>query len=150
MAKLESNEYTIEIIPASHYYRWDGSDTNEFGYDISIYKNNIKQQYPLGPNNEMMDTFDIETMDYMISQPCFEAIREHKEKYADDLFNGGFDLFFIPSEQDWKITLYLNPYYLNHKEGINLKLHLSEDDLYRFARTLRLEEASMLATFRKI
>lgn len=38
MAKLAYQNYILEIIPTPYYYRWDGSDINEYYYNIIIHQ----------------------------------------------------------------------------------------------------------------
>ena len=59
MAKIVCNNVELEIIPIGHYYRSDGSDTNEFYYAISLYEDKKRQSYPLGINNGLIDVFEI-------------------------------------------------------------------------------------------
>ncbi|QIW16520.1 hypothetical protein A4G20_09310 [Pasteurellaceae bacterium RH1A] len=150
MAKLRDQQHILEITPTGHYYVTDGSDTNEFYYVISIYKEGQKQAYPLGEKGELLTEFDVETMDFMISKTCFDAIQEHKEDLADDLFNGGFALSFIPTNNIWKVKLELWSRYSGQNEEVILELNVSEDDLFDFGRNLRAEESSAMAEPRKV
>lgn len=146
MAKIVFNNVELEIIPIGHYYRSDGSDTNEFYYAISLYEDKKRQSYPLGINNGLIDVFEIETMDYMISQSCFDALYNHKVSYADDICNGGFDMSFSPIDDKWKIEIELNPYYLEHEYGIEYSFELSKDEFFLFSKTLRLEEIKVIVS----
>lgn len=143
MAILTSNEISLAIIPRYHYYQAGNYEIDEYYYDILIYKNGQKQQYPLGKDHRLINTFEVEISDGSIAKSCLNALYQSKINLISDVFNGGFDMTFVPDKTKWRIEIVLNPYYLEHSDGLELVFDLTYDELLTFGQLLRQEEKNI-------